>query len=161
MIKVILIGPHQLIVEGLTILFKNESAFSIVSLVHNNESCLNQQLLNDASLIILDTQINADNGIELMEEIQKKYPATKTLILADQFNLKHVKKMLSYGVNSYLLKDTKSTNLFQVILKIIKGEDCHDNRLKNLLFQSYQPKKRKIASFNALTKEKRSREIHC
>ena len=155
MFNILLISPYQLTIESFQSLFLNQHSYTIFSQLVKDEKSTNLRCKEKVDIVLVDTDYQVFNGVVLIDRLKKQYEEAKIILLANEFNAHHVRKLLAKGINGYLLKDRSSTNLFEAISKIIGGEEYYDDRLKNLLLQSYQPNKKKTATRNSLTKREK------
>ncbi|SMC70088.1 response regulator [Moheibacter sediminis] len=72
-------------------------------------------------LILMDIEMPVMNGIEATEEIKKKYPHIKIVMLTVFDNDENIFNSIKAGADGYLLKDIKAQNLYNGIIETING----------------------------------------
>lgn len=80
---------------------------------------LNQNSMVD--LILMDIEMPEMNGIQATEEVKKRYPQIKIIMLTVFDNDEQIFKSIKAGADGYLLKDTDPQKLYNGILETIQG----------------------------------------
>lgn len=120
-VRVLLVDDHQIILEGLNSLFRQNQGFEVIGEARDgyNAVLLAQRLQPD--IVIMDVTIPGINGIEATKQIMAKAINTKIIALsmhADQF---FVTEMFKAGAKGYLLKDDDFDNLLVAIKTVLNG----------------------------------------
>ena len=109
----------------------------------------------EPDIIILDVEKNFNENIQFIKEIKKTYREIKILILTNFLDVKCIAKVLSCGVDGYLLKDVVCNNLIESIRLLNNSKNIIDFNITKLLA-------REILDYDILIKESvefSSREI--
>ncbi|MDX5339862.1 MAG: response regulator transcription factor [Cyclobacteriaceae bacterium] len=72
-------------------------------------------------LILMDIEMPKMNGIEAVEQISQKYPQIKTIMLTVFDHDEHIFKAIQAGANGYFLKEVDPPSLYQGILDTLEG----------------------------------------
>lgn len=72
-------------------------------------------------LILMDIEMPKMNGIEAVEQISLKYPQIKTIMLTVFDHDEHIFKAIQAGANGYFLKEVDPPSLYQGILDTLEG----------------------------------------
>lgn len=88
-----------------------------------NGKDLIEKLKEDAivDLILMDIEMPQMNGIEATEEIKKRYPHIKIVMLTVFDNDENIFKAIKAGADGYLLKEIEAQNLYNGIIETING----------------------------------------
>lgn len=88
-----------------------------------NGKDLIEKMKSDAviDLILMDIEMPVMNGIEATEEIKKKYPHIKIVMLTVFDNDENIFNSIKAGADGYLLKDIQAQNLYNGIIETING----------------------------------------
>ena len=68
--------------------------------------------------VLTDVKMPVLNGIDLMAEIRRLYPAVKVVILSGYGEFEYAQKGIEYGAFAYLLKPTKEKNIEDVFVRL-------------------------------------------
>ena len=141
MIKIILADYHQIIREGLKMILKEEENIEIVAEAQT-EAQVMQRIQNFAcDILLLDMDLTAKKGLDLIAEIKQKKPTIKILALSIHPENKATLRLLKAGAAGYLCKDAALDELAIAINKIYtKGRYMSENLIDKLTFE-IMPKK--------------------
>ncbi len=120
-IKVIIADDHQLFIDGLKSLLKDEKSLNIVATANNGLEVLEFLKEDDADLILMDIAMSKMNGMETTKSVSKKYPEIKIIALSMFGELFYIKKMFESGAKGYILKNTERDELLQAIKTVAEG----------------------------------------
>ena len=117
----IIIDDHKLFAEGLGRILEDISCISLQNSIASEKELPSN--LEDIQLLILDIQLKEENGLEICKKVKTKFPKIKIIIISmfDPKGLVHeIKKS---GANGFIPKSTDASEVKEVILKVLKGED--------------------------------------
>ncbi len=157
MIKIIIADDHKIVREGLSALLSSVEEIEIIEEAPNGLILLHQLKTLQPDLILLDIGMPVMDGIQAAEKIKVEFPEVKILILTTYVEQAKIKKMLKIGVHGYLLKDSGKAGLLNAIKTITEGQNYYDQRVTDIVMNSYQPKK--AATSTAIVLTKREKEI--
>ncbi len=88
-----------------------------------NGKDLTEKLKEDSivDLILMDIEMPVMNGIEATEEIKKRYPHIKIVMLTVFDNDENIFNSIKAGADGYLLKEIEPQNLYNGILETMNG----------------------------------------
>lgn len=72
-------------------------------------------------LILMDLEMPLMNGIEATEEIRRRYPQIKIVMLTVFDNDENIFNSIKAGADGYLLKETEPQKLYEGILETLSG----------------------------------------
>ncbi|MCE3226371.1 MAG: hypothetical protein K0S32_922 [Bacteroidetes bacterium] len=78
-----------------------------ISSFDNGESCL-EELNENTHVVILDYYLNGKNGLDILQLIKKKNPATEVIMLSNNEDIVAAIESLKRGAWDYIIKDTGS-----------------------------------------------------
>ena len=88
MFYVAIVDDHRLFAEGLINLIKDDKDLQLTFTATNAADMRQQLAAQQVDILLLDVNLPPDNGLMLLEEIQKQYPAIKVMILS-MYHPKH------------------------------------------------------------------------
>lgn len=82
---------------------------------------------------IVDLQMPVMDGVETCENILKKFPDVKVIVLTMHDSEKYILHMLELGVHAFLLKNTEPEELERAINKVMEQDFYHNDLVAAVL----------------------------
>lgn len=119
---VLLVGGHSLFQDGLKEILQKIPDVEVVGEVGYGPEL--RQVLNRLTpdLTVVDVGAPVMNGLEVVQQIKRKSPEVKILVLSAHRKIPHLFDAFKYGADGYLLKDDPSSELVKAFEKIGNGE---------------------------------------
>ena len=121
-ITLLLVDDHPLVREGLRSYLAQEKAFEIVGEAVDGAEALRTAKDLLPQIILLDINMPGMNGLETARLLKKTVPKSKILILTMHDTKEYVSRMISTGVQGYVLKDSSPSELIAAIETVQRGE---------------------------------------
>lgn len=119
MIDVIIVDDEPLIRDGLVKLFSWKDYQMQVSAVFPNGALALEYLEKHAAdIIITDIKMPVMNGIELMQECQRRNLPAKFIVLSGYSDFEYVKTAARLGIENYLLKPVDTQEMSQTLIQV-------------------------------------------
>ncbi len=77
---------------------------------------------NPVDLAILDIRLKKMNGIEVLEEIRKRSPETRVIMLTGYPTIESARRCLSLGADGYCVKPFENDELEKKVSEILREE---------------------------------------
>lgn len=135
-IKIVIADDHQMFLEGLASLLKEESNIHLVDIVLNGKEALEIIENNHVDILIMDVSMPEMDGVELNQYVKKNHPEVKTLALTSHSDHLIISKLTKANVNGYLLKNAEKSELLTAIHQIYEGEDYFSQMVKDKVLDS-------------------------
>ena len=119
--KILICDDHKLVREGIRKILQLMGNSIFFAEASNSVEAVS--LLNTSSfdILLLDISLPGRSGLELLETVKRKWPATNVLMLSMHPQEQYAVKALKMGASGYLTKDTASEELLFAITKISMG----------------------------------------
>ena len=106
MLNVVIADDHQLFVESLKLLLQSTDAyhFNIIGVAYTGDELLDLLRTTRPDLLVLDINLPAKNGLEVLQEVRKSLKGTRILVLTMYDDPKIIKSAFDQKVDGYLLK---------------------------------------------------------
>lgn len=99
----------------------DELNLECIKIVDNGQAALEAIKETTPDIVITDIQMPIVNGLELIAKASKEHENIKFIVISGYKDFEYAHKALQYGVNSYLLKPIKGTELNDSLEKITKN----------------------------------------
>lgn len=119
MIDVIIVDDEPLIRDGLVKLVSwKDYQMQVNAVFPNGALALEYLEKQSADVIITDIKMPVMNGIELMQECQKRNLPAKFIVLSGYTDFAYVKTAAKLGIENYLLKPVDTQEMSQTLLQV-------------------------------------------
>ena len=122
MINVLIADDHQLFIDGLSSLLKNEPDIDIKGQALNGKEVIHALAYNRIDIVLLDINMPDTDVVEVTKQIRTKFPHTKIIILTMYHGTRYYTKLIKYGINGYLYKSAGKAEFLEAIHKASNGE---------------------------------------
>lgn len=116
-IRLAIADDQQLFRKGLIALLSDYPNITVSMEASNGQELLENLELNPVDVVLLDIQMPQMNGIETTQQLHKKHPKTKILILTSHNEEELIKHLIVRGANGFLLKN----NTLETIVEAVSG----------------------------------------
>jgi len=121
-INVLLTDDHQIIIDGLKSLLKNQDEINVAAEAKNGREAIRMLGLISVDVLLMDIDMPVMNGIDALKEIGKSHPNVKVIILSMHNEAGMIKSLIDLGANGYLLKSCTQDEMVDAIKKVASGQ---------------------------------------
>ena len=122
MTDLLIVDDHEIVRAGIKRLFENIPNLNIVADLGSGEEAYQFLHKNTIDLIIMDVSMPGKGGIETTNQIKKRYPKIKILMLSMHDNAMIIEKAMKAGADGYILKNDLSDDLLNAVEKVMNNE---------------------------------------
>lgn len=141
-VRVVIIDDHVMVREGIKQLLEIDGDIVVVGEAGNGEEGLRLLEMIKPDVVLLDINMPKMNGLELLEELQKREMKHKILILTIHNEVEYLIKAVEIGVDGYVLKDSELAVLKKAIFSIYEGNSYIQPSLAPLLKAKLEKEKK-------------------
>ncbi|TPN86202.1 response regulator [Aquimarina algicola] len=137
--KLIVADDHKMFLDGLLSILLHESDYEIIFTANDGKDVQKYLKINaeeKIDLAILDINMPNVCGVVLNEYIKKNHPTIKTLIVSMLADPKKISQLMKQGLDGYVPKNAKKSELLLAIETILKGEKYFSNSIKEAYSES-------------------------
>lgn len=135
-IKILLVDDHQIILDGIKSLLKQNEEFLIAGEANNGRDALRFIQQIDVDVVLMDIDMPVMNGIDALKEISKNHPKIKVIILSMHQEAGMIKSLMNIGAQGYLLKSCSQDELVNAIRKVSSGHSYFSTEVTHSLLNS-------------------------
>ena len=122
MTDLLIVDDHEIVRAGIKRLVENTPNLNIVADLGSGEEAYQFLQKNTVDLIIMDVSMPGKGGIETTNQIKKRYPKIKILMLSMHDNTMIIEKAMKAGADGYILKNDLSDDLLNAVGKVMNNE---------------------------------------
>lgn len=120
--KVAILDDHQLFIDGLRFILKDQPEFNVIGTANKGEEMLSLLKTTEVDIVLLDVQLKGIDGIEVAKKIKEDYPTIRILIVSMCCQISIIKKLLRINVDGYILKERGQQEVNKALTAIQNGE---------------------------------------
>ena len=121
-IRILLADDHDLILEGLCSLIREEPGLEVVASAQDGREALRLAKKERPHLVVMDIAMPGLNGIDATRHIAEELPGTKILCLSMHKERSMVTAMFRAGASGYIVKNSAGRELIGAIRCITEGK---------------------------------------
>lgn len=119
-IKIALADDQILFREGIASIIKNENDFSLIMEADNGLDFIAKiKSTNELpDILLMDMEMPGMDGMQLNDEIRKKFPSIKVIVLSVHAKERLIARMIQAGASGYLLKNCNKDELLTAVRNV-------------------------------------------
>ena len=121
MIRLLLVDDEDLFRQGLATLLSIETDLEIIGQASNGREAIAFTEKLQPDVILMDIQMPVCNGVAATQEIVKRYPWMRILVLTTFDDDEYIGQSLQAGAKGYLLKRKPSEEMAMAIRAVYRG----------------------------------------
>ena len=121
-IRVLCVDDHRIVREGIALIINREPDMEVVGVAAKGEQAVTlfNRLRPDVTL--MDLQLGRISGLEAISAIRREHPQARIVVLTTYDGDEDIYRALEAGAATYLLKDTLSDDLIDVVRQVHAGK---------------------------------------
>jgi two-component system, NarL family, response regulator NreC len=132
-VTILLVDDHPMIRQGLHNLLSGVTDFQIVGEASDGIEAIHKIGLTKPDILVLDLMMTNLNGLEVLSQVKKLSPATRTIVFSMQSADAYIVEALRAGAAGYVLKDTGPAEIVAAIHSVLQGNRYLSERLSERL----------------------------
>lgn len=136
MIKVTIADDHRMVSDGIKTILENSKKIRVIDVLSDGAALLRSLSVVEPDVLLMDIDMPVMNGIEAMQEIKRKHPGLKVIILTMHEETALVKKFNELGAKGFLLKNSDQDELLLAVKKVHEGGHYYSANLTHGLINN-------------------------
>lgn len=120
-IRVLLVDDHSLVRKGFRRMLEDEAEFDVVGESPNGLDAISKAQELSPDVIVMDMAMPELDGVQACQEIHRRQPEIKIMILSMFADDSYVRNAFAAGASGYMLKDAMENDLPRSIRLIADG----------------------------------------
>jgi DNA-binding NarL/FixJ family response regulator len=120
MLKVVIADDHRLILDGIRRALEDDGGFEVVGEANTGERVLPVVARTNPDLVVLDLRMPGMDGLICLDQIRKRHPAVKVVVLSVSTDAKLIENVLKRGASAYIVKSVNPVDLPSVIRQAVE-----------------------------------------
>ncbi|MGF1533751.1 MAG: response regulator [Bernardetiaceae bacterium] len=128
--QVFLTDDHQLILDGLQMIFAQTDDFEVIATAHSGWEALQKVPILCPDLVVMDIDMPGLNGLETTRRLKAQLPAIKITLLTMHLEPSLIDKLQQVGADGYMVKDGSQAELLKGLRLVMSGETYYSPLIK-------------------------------
>lgn len=120
--KVFLVDDHPLVREWLTQLIQRESDLAVCGEAEDTQEALEKINETKPDIVIADISLKTTHGLELVKDLQVRFPSLPVLILSMHDESLYAERVLRAGAKGYITKQEATKKILPAIRQVLAGQ---------------------------------------
>lgn len=136
-LRLMLGDDHTLFRHGLRKILEERPEWEIVAEVGDGREAVRKCVALKPDVAVLDIAMPLLNGIDATQQIVRKVPETKVLVVSMHSDEAYVTRALGAGATGYMLKDSAGKDLLKGISSVAAGQAYFSPAIARLMLDDY------------------------
>jgi DNA-binding NarL/FixJ family response regulator len=121
MLRVVIADDHRLILDGIKRALEEDGEFEIVGEANSGERVLPLVGQTNPDLVVLDLRMPGMDGLVCLDQIKKRHPKIKVVVLSVSTDEKLIENVLKRGASAYIVKSVNPIDLPGALRQAVEG----------------------------------------
>ena len=144
--RIVIAEDHTILREGLRVLLASNPSFEVVGEASDGLEAVRFAESLSPHLILMDLSMPKMSGMGAIQEIKRKSPGTKILVLTVHRTEEYILAALKAGADGYALKDATHTELVHAIQSVLSGQRYLSPGISEKVVEGYLKGKKVVRS---------------
>lgn len=136
-LRILLADDHILVREGLRKILEAQPGWEVVAEADDGREAVRQSLESKPDLVIMDLAMPHLSGVEAIQQIVRRLPSTRVLVLSMHAEEVYVTRALKAGAHGYLLKDSAGTDLLRAVAALAQRKSFFSPAVSRVMLDDY------------------------
>ncbi|MEY8849509.1 response regulator [Psychroserpens sp. XS_ASV72] len=132
--KILICEDHQIVVDGLVSIFKNQPDYQVIGYIKNGGEVLTFLKRQLPDVILLDINLPEVNGLEILKSIRQLEYDIKVIVLTMYNKENIIRKVKQFNGNGFLLKNSSTEDVLKALDTVFDSKSFYMGKgVKNLV----------------------------
>ena len=136
-LRLLLGDDHTLVRQGLRKILEERPEWEVVAEVGDGREAIKKAVALKPDVAIIDIGMPLLNGIDATQQIVRKVPETRVLMLSMHSDEAYVTRALQAGATGYMLKDSAGKDLLKGVESVAHGQAFFSPAIARLMLDDY------------------------
>ncbi len=132
-INILLADDHHMVRESLASMLASDGQITIVGQAGDGQQALDLMQQHEVDVVVLDYSMPGMSGLATLQEIRRRHPHCKVIILTMHEQVDYAVKALEAGASGYLLKSDAVLKLITAIKSVLQDQVFVSDDINNKL----------------------------
>ena len=135
--RILIVDDHPIVRQGIEMLISEEPDMSVCGEAESVREALEaiEQTMPDVAIV--DLSLKESSGLELIKDIQIRYPKLLVLVLSMRDESFYAERVLRAGARGYITKEEGTERVIEGIRRILEGEIYLSDKLASKMINKF------------------------
>jgi DNA-binding NarL/FixJ family response regulator len=155
--RILIVDDHEVVRLGLKALLEHHPQFEVVGEAGAAREALEEVEKTLPDVVVMDIRLPGSSGIEACEEITRRFPETRVIMLTSYAEDEMLFSAIRAGASGYVLKQIGGEDLIKALEAIGRGEALLDPAVTQRVFQEVRRavKEEEASAFSNLSQQEK------
>ena len=155
--RIMIVDDHEVVRLGLISLLEQNSQYEVIAQADNALDAIKKVETYKPDIVLMDIRLPGMSGIEACEQITKKFPETKVIMLTSFAEDEMLFSAIKAGASGYVLKQINAKDLITSIESVARGEASLDPAVTQRVFQEVRKavREEEASAFSNLSQQEK------
>ena len=136
-LRILVADDHTLVRQGLRKILESQPGWTVVGEGGDGRDAVQQTMDVQPDVVIMDIAMPRLNGVEALQQIERRNPSARVLVLSMYADEAYVTRAVRAGAAGYLLKDSADVDLIQAVAALAEGKSFFSPAVARVLLDEY------------------------
>lgn len=136
-LRLLIADDHTLVRQGLRRILESQPGWEVVAETGDGREAVRLAAELKPDVLLLDIAMPHLNGVEAMQQIERRVPGVRVLVLSMYSDEAYVTRAIRAGASGYLLKDSADTDLIKGITAVAQGKSFFSPAAARVIVDNY------------------------
>ncbi len=136
-LRILVADDHTLVRQGLRKILEEQPGWEVVAETGDGREAVRLALELKPDIVLMDISMPQLNGVEAVQQIQRRAPEIRVLVLSMYDDEGYVTRAVRAGASGYLLKDSADTDLIHAVTAVAQGKSFFSPAAARIIVDDY------------------------
>ena len=136
-VRILIADDHTLVRQGLRRILEGQPGWEVVGESGDGREAVRLAIELKPDIVLLDIAMPHLNGVEAVQQIERRAPGVRVLVLSMYADEAYVTRAVRAGASGYLLKDSADVDLIKAITAVAQGKSFFSPAAARIIVDDY------------------------
>jgi DNA-binding NarL/FixJ family response regulator len=136
-IRILVADDHAIIRKGFRFVIQQQQDMEVIAEAADGREAVRLAEELEPDVVVIDIGMPQLNGIDAAEQITRRNPRTRVIILSVHSDETYIVRALNAGVKGYLLKESADLDLVRAVRSVAQGRSFFSPKVAQTLAEDY------------------------